>query len=94
MRATNIRRPRPEPLEWFVLTTLPVTSTADATQVLRWYALPWRGALALCPSLGLRILPETPSAQLPGSQSRRWTARVALVLEPRGEHTSNDESTT
>ena len=88
MRATNIRRPRPEPLEWFVLTTLPVTSTADATQVLGWYALPWRGALALCPSLGLRILPETPSAQLPGSQSRRWTARVALVLEPRGEHTS------
>ena len=25
-----------------MLTTLPVTSTADATQVLRWYALRWR----------------------------------------------------
>ena len=34
--------PTAEPLEWFVLTTLPVTSTADATRVLRWYALRWR----------------------------------------------------
>ena len=34
--------PTTEPLEWFVLTTLPVTSTADATQVLRWYVLRWR----------------------------------------------------
>ena len=34
--------PTAKPLEWFVLTTLPVTSTADATQVLRWYALRWR----------------------------------------------------
>ncbi len=25
-----------------MLTTLPVTSTADATRVLRWYALRWR----------------------------------------------------
>ena len=34
--------PTAEPLEWFVLTTLPVTGTADATRVLRWYALRWR----------------------------------------------------
>ena len=34
--------PAAEPLEWFVLTTLPVTSTADATRILRWYALRWR----------------------------------------------------
>ena len=34
--------PAVEPLEWFVLTTLRVTSTADATRILRWYALRWR----------------------------------------------------
>ena len=34
--------PAAEPLEWFLLTTLRVTSTADATQVLQWYALRWR----------------------------------------------------
>ena len=30
--------PAAEPLEWFVLTTLPVTSPADATRILQWYA--------------------------------------------------------
>ena len=30
------------PLEWFLLTTLPVASTADAKQVLHWYTLRWR----------------------------------------------------
>ena len=34
--------PKAEALEWFVLTTLSVTSTADAQRVLRWYALRWR----------------------------------------------------
>ena len=34
--------PAAEPLEWFLLTTLRVTSTADATRILRWYALRWR----------------------------------------------------
>ena len=34
--------PTAEPLEWFLLTTLRVTSTADATRILRWYALRWR----------------------------------------------------
>ena len=31
-----------EPLEWFVLTTLRVTSADDATRILGWYALRWR----------------------------------------------------
>ena len=31
-----------KPLEWFVLTTLPVTSADDATRILGWYALRWR----------------------------------------------------
>ena len=31
-----------EPLEWFVLTTVPVTSADDATRILQWYALRWR----------------------------------------------------
>ena len=31
-----------EPLEWFVLTTMPVTSADDATRILQWYALRWR----------------------------------------------------
>ena len=37
-------RPAPEvePLEWFLLSTLPVASAADAKQVLRWYTLRWR----------------------------------------------------
>ena len=34
--------PAAEPLEWFLLTTLRVTSTADATRILRWYARRWR----------------------------------------------------
>ncbi|MDE0031409.1 MAG: IS4 family transposase [Deltaproteobacteria bacterium] len=34
--------PAVKPLEWFVLTTLPVTSAADATRILGWYALRWR----------------------------------------------------
>ena len=45
--------PTAEPPEWFVLTTLPVTSTADATQILRWYALPWRGATRVVPVPGI-----------------------------------------
>ena len=31
-----------EALEWFLLTTLPVASLADAQQVLEWYRLRWR----------------------------------------------------
>jgi hypothetical protein len=31
-----------EPVEWFILTTLKVTTVADATQCLRWYCLRWR----------------------------------------------------
>ena len=31
-----------EPLEWFVLTTVPVRSADDATRILQWYALRWR----------------------------------------------------
>ena len=31
-----------EPLEWFVLTTLRVTSADDATRIVGWYALRWR----------------------------------------------------
>ena len=34
--------PGGKPLEWFVLTTLRVTNTADATQILHWYSLRWR----------------------------------------------------
>ena len=29
-------------LEWFVLTTLPVASAADAKQLLQWHAIRWR----------------------------------------------------
>ena len=29
-------------LEWFLLTTIPVTETEDATRLLTWYALRWR----------------------------------------------------
>ncbi len=38
------RSPAPggEALEWFLLTTLPVTSLADAECVLRWYRIRWR----------------------------------------------------
>ena len=34
--------PTAEPLEWFLLTTLRVTSAVDATRILQWYALRWR----------------------------------------------------
>ena len=34
--------PGVKPLEWFVLTTLRVTSADDATQILHWYSLRWR----------------------------------------------------
>ena len=34
--------PEGKPLEWFVLTTLRVTSADDATQILHWYSLRWR----------------------------------------------------
>ena len=34
--------PGAEPLEWFLLTTLQVTSPADAMRILQWYALRWR----------------------------------------------------
>ena len=30
------------PLQWFLLSTLPVASAADAIQVLQWYTLRWR----------------------------------------------------
>lgn len=31
-----------EPVEWFLLTTMPVQDAADAEQCLRWYCLRWR----------------------------------------------------
>lgn len=31
-----------QPLEWFLLTTVPVTELEDATRLLRWYTLRWR----------------------------------------------------
>ena len=31
-----------KPLQWFLLTTVPLTSPADAEQVLHWYCLRWR----------------------------------------------------
>ena len=34
--------PAVKPLEWFVLTTLRVTSADDAARILGWYALRWR----------------------------------------------------
>ena len=34
--------PAAAPLEWFLLTTLRVTSTDDATRILQWYARRWR----------------------------------------------------
>jgi hypothetical protein len=37
------RRPRAaEPVEWFLLSTLPITSVEQAQECLRWYALRWR----------------------------------------------------
>ena len=34
--------PAGEPLEWFLLTTLRVTSADDATRILQWYVRRWR----------------------------------------------------
>jgi hypothetical protein len=34
--------PGAEPVEWFLLTTLPLASPEDAIQCLRWYCLRWR----------------------------------------------------
>jgi hypothetical protein len=34
--------PGAEPVEWFLLTTLPLASPEDALQCLRWYCLRWR----------------------------------------------------
>ncbi len=34
--------PAVKPLEWFLLTTMRVTSADDATRILSWYALRWR----------------------------------------------------
>ena len=34
--------PNADPLEWFLLTTLPVTDVHEATRLLKWYALRWR----------------------------------------------------
>ena len=31
-----------EPVEWFLLTTVNITSPEDAVQCLRWYCLRWR----------------------------------------------------
>ena len=31
-----------EPLEWFLITTVPVRNVADAKRILQWYALRWR----------------------------------------------------
>ena len=46
LRVVHVREQTPpaaaEPLEWFLLTTLQVTSAADATRILQWYARRWR----------------------------------------------------
>ena len=42
MRARKSRRRGAEPLEWFLLTTLPVSNPDDAARILRWYTLRWR----------------------------------------------------
>ncbi len=46
VRAVHAREERPpanaEPLEWFVLTTLPVTGADDARRILHCHALRWR----------------------------------------------------
>jgi len=46
LRVVHVREEQPppaaEPLEWFLLTTLPVTSPDDATRILQWYARRWR----------------------------------------------------
>ena len=46
IRVVHAREENPPPgaeaVEWFLLTTLPITSAADAEQCLRWYCLRWR----------------------------------------------------
>ena len=46
MWIVHAREQRPpaevEPLEWFLLSTLPAASAADAQQILHWYTLRWR----------------------------------------------------
>ena len=46
MWVVHAREQRPPaqvaPLQWFLLSTLPVASAADAIQVLQWYTLRWR----------------------------------------------------
>ena len=46
MWIVHAREQRPpaevEPLEWFLLSTLPVASATDAQQILHWYTLRWR----------------------------------------------------
>ena len=34
--------PGEDPVEWFLLTTMPITNGSDAEQCLRWYCLRWR----------------------------------------------------
>ncbi len=34
--------PNTDPVEWFLLTTMPINSSSDAEQCLRWYTLRWR----------------------------------------------------
>ena len=46
MSLVHIREENPprnvKPLEWFILTTLPVNNPDEARQILHWYALRWR----------------------------------------------------
>ena len=46
MWVVHAREQRPpaevEPLEWFLLSTLPAANAADAQQILHWYTLRWR----------------------------------------------------
>ena len=55
MRVVHVLEDRPpegaEPLEWTLLTTLPVGTEAEAREVLRWYRLRWRidNFPSLCP---------------------------------------------
>jgi len=43
VHARETRRPRAaEPVEWFLLSTRPITSVEQAQECLRWYALRWR----------------------------------------------------
>jgi hypothetical protein len=46
IRVVHAREEHPpagtEAVEWFLLTTLPISSAAEAEQCLRWYCLRWR----------------------------------------------------